>query len=848
MAMDATAAELDLIGRADNARPVTENATESTIVPDRATTGLTSAEVAERVQRGQVNNVPEAPSRTFGEIIRANLLTKFNALMGSLWAIVIACGAYRDGLFGGVVIANTLIGIIQEVRAKRTLDQLTVVNAPKVNAVRDGQVVHLAVNQLVLDDIVDLLPGQQIVADSTLVTGSSLEVDESLLTGEADPVVKQPGDELLSGSFVVAGNGRAAVSKVGADAYAAQLAEEARKFTLVHSHLRASIDRIVTLVTYALVPTGIALFISQLTREGNTIREGLVSAVGGVVAMVPEGLILLTSVAFTVGVVRLAKRRTLVQELPAIEVLARVDVICVDKTGTITSGAMDVASIDPVDPDADGALDGDTIDRALAAIAWSDPNPNATQKALQVRFATKPDWSLSGSVAFSSARKWSASSFTDNGTWIFGAPEMVLPGDSYNTVSDSVETAADAGNRVLLLASCDEALSGEDLPAGVRPVALVLLEDQVRPDAAETLQYFAEQGVTLKVISGDNPRTVGAVGRRVGLEGADNLIDARNLPADGNELADAVDSATVFGRVTPHQKREMVRALQSRGHVVAMTGDGVNDVLALKDADCGIAMASGSEATRAVAQLVLLDSTFSSLPSVLSEGRRVINNIERVASLFLVKTTYAFLFAWLTVFSGAEFPFLPRHLTLVGTFTIGVPAFFLALAPNDAAVRDGFLGRVLRIAIPGGVLASISTFVAYVIARHMDDMNLAQERTVATIVLASSAILVLARVARPLRAWKIALIASMVGFLVLTLTFDPLRDYFDLEDPTAPAFVMMGIIIAATGLLLPVVWRIGDRVITWTERAIAQRQARRDGTIDVAAVDNDDDESITPRR
>ena len=794
---------------------------------DLAERGLTAADVADRVARGQVNDVPDAPSRTFTQILRANLFTKFNALIGSLWAIVMICGAYRDALFGGVVVANTLIGIIQELRAKRTLDRLTVVNAPKVMAVRDGEIHQLAVNELVLDDVMDLRPGQQIVADSRVVAGTNLEVDESLLTGESDPVVKVIGDDLMSGSFVVSGSARAQVSKVGADAYAVQLAEEARRFTLVRSALRAAMDRIVTLVTYALVPTGIALFISQLDSDGG-VRDGLVSAVGGVVAMVPEGLILLTSVAFTVGVLRLAKRRTLVQELPAIEVLARVDVICLDKTGTITSGAMDVTEVRAVDGNDRTAPE---IDAALAALAWADPNPNATQQALQRRFDDTSDWTMSESVAFSSARKWSASSFDGQGTWVFGAPEMVVDGSRFEAIESSVSEAADSGRRVLLLASTDEPLEGESLPDGVRAVALVMLEDQVRPDASETLAYFAEQGVTLKVISGDNPRTVGAVCRRVGLTGADRSVDARTLADSIEGLADALEAATVFGRVTPHQKQAMVKALQSRGHVVAMTGDGVNDVLALKDADCGVAMASGSEASRAVAQLVLLDSSFAALPAVLAEGRRVINNIERVASLFLVKTTYALFFAWATVLTGVTYPFLPRHLTLIGTFTIGVPAFFLALAPNPDPVRPGFLGRVARIALPGGLLASVSTFVAYLIARSTDGLSLEQERTTATIVLAACAVLVLARVARPLRPWKVALIASMAVFLALTMVVEPLREFFELVEPPKETIIMMAIVIAITGVLLPVVWRVGDRVITWGETRLTAWRTARTGSV-----------------
>ena len=787
--------------------------------------------MADRTARGLLNDVPDAPSRTISEIIRANVFTRFNALIGSLFAIVMISGHYRDGLFGGVVLANTLIGIIQELRAKKTLDALTVVNAPHVRAVRDGTVRDVAVNALVLDDVMDVAAGQQIVADSVVLESTSMEVDESLLTGESEPVVKRRGDELLAGSFVVAGQGRARVTKVGADAYAAKLAEEARKFSLVHSDLRAAMDRIVTLVTYVLVPTGIALFISQL-NEADGVREGLVSAVGGVVAMVPEGLILLTSVAFTVGVVRLARRRTLVNELPAIEVLARVDVICLDKTGTITSGAMNVAGVEVLSPD----HDEHQVSTALAALAWADPNPNATQTALQTAYPDASGWRAVESVAFSSARKWSSTSFDGEGTWIFGAPEMVMLGDAYDAFADAVGAAADEGKRVLILAHCPEPPHEECLPEEIVAVAMVMLEDEIRPDAQETLAFFAEQGVTLKVISGDNPRTVGAVGRRVGLAGAENLMDARNLPTDPSDLADTLESTTVFGRVTPHQKRAMVQALQSRQHVVAMTGDGVNDVLALKDADCGIAMASGSEATRAVAQLVLLDSSFAALPRVLAEGRRVINNIERVASLFLVKTTYAMFFAIATVVSAIPFPVLPRHLTLVGTFTIGVPAFFLALAPNSERVRLGFIGRVLRIAVPGGLLVSVGTFVAYVIARRDiatgdADLDLRMEQTTATLVLAACAVLVLARVARPLVAWKIGLIATMALFLGLTMVLEPLRDYFALVEPPRGTVSMMGIVIAITAVLLPIVWRLCDRLIGWGEVRFtawrAQRASRR---------------------
>jgi cation-transporting ATPase E len=788
-----------------------------------AESGLTAADVAERIARGDVNDVPEAPSRTTGQIVRANVLTRFNALIGSLFVIVIACGAYRDALFGGVIVANTLIGIVQELRAKRTLDRLVIISAPKVTAVRDGEPVSLAMHELVLDDVLDLRAGQQIAADSAVLSSHSLEVDESLLTGESDPVLKQPGDELLSGSFVVSGAGRAQVTKVGADAYGAKLAAEAKRFTLVNSELRNVLDRIVRAITWVLVPTGIALFVSQFDSDGG-VRDGLVAAVGGVVAMVPEGLILLTSVAFAVGVVRLAGRRTLVQELPAIEVLARVDVIYLDKTGTITSGAMDVSDVRLLDE-----TRRPEIEQALAALAWSDPHPNATQAALQRHFPAAPEWTLTGTVAFSSARKWSAASFDGHGTWVLGAPEFVLVGDGFASVEPTVVDAAEAGHRVLAVAvSNGSPVDGDGtLPGDLAAAALILLDDEMRPDASETLEYFAAEGVELKVISGDNPRTVGAVCRRVGLPGAEAVVDARELPADPDDLADAMLANTVFGRVSPHQKQAMVKALQSRGHVVAMTGDGVNDVLALKDADCGIAMASGSEASRAVAQVVLLDDSFTNLPAVLAEGRRVINNIERVASLFLVKTTYAQFFALATILTGLTYPFLPRHLTLIGSFTIGVPAFFLALAPNADRVRPGFLGRVLRVAIPGGLIASIATFVAYFIAQHTSGVTLEEERSTATLVLAASAIIVLARVARPLRPWKIGLIVAMASFLLLTTVIEPLRDFFEIHDPPAGTMAMALIVIAATTLLMQPMWAIGERAVGWGERRLVAALNRR---------------------
>jgi cation-transporting ATPase E len=754
------------------------------VATDTATLGgLTAAEVAERVGHGQVNDVPPAPTRTVAQIVRANVLTRFNALLGGMLAIILIVGPAQDALFGFVLVANALIGIVQELRAKRTLDRLTVLTAPRARVVRDGHELEVAIGEVVLDDVLTLRAGDQVVVDGEVLDGAALEVDESLITGESDPVVKAPGDEVLSGSFVAAGSGAYRATKVGREAYAVRLAEEARRFTLTHSELRSAIDRILTIVTFAIVPTAALLFISQLNNTNN-LRDALAASVAGTVAMVPEGLVLLTSLAFAVGVMRLAKRRVLVQELPAVEGLARIDVLCIDKTGTLTEGRLVVEHVEVLDP---------TLphEAALAALAASEPHPNATLASIGEAFAEPPaDWASGEAVPFSSARKWSGASFGPDGRWILGAPEVVLPaaGDDAG-VRERAEAAAETGSRVVLLARTDEPLRGEDLPSGLRPAALVILGDRPRPDAADTLRYFAEQDVTVKVISGDHPATVAAIAARLGLEGAGDPVDARSLPgAGGNDedpsaLADLLEARTIFGRVTPRQKRDMVHALQSRGHVVAMTGDGVNDVLALKDADIGVAMGSGAPATRSVAQLVLLDSNFDALPPVVAEGRRVLGNIERTSGLYLTKTVYAMLISLAVGVGGLVFPFLPRHLTLVGALTIGIPSFFLALAPNTERARPGFLRRVARFAIPAGTLAAIATFLAYRLVDEQPGASLGEARTVAVMVLTWIGLLVLTIVASPLTLRRLALIWSMAGLFLLVMLVPAARRFFALDAP-----------------------------------------------------------------
>ncbi|MET7846665.1 HAD-IC family P-type ATPase [Streptomyces avermitilis] len=776
-------------------------------LPGRAR-GLSTAQVAERVARGEVNDVPVRSSRSLGEIVRANVFTRFNAIIGVLWLVMLFVAPFQDSLFGYVIIANTGIGIIQEWRAKKTLDSLAVIGEARPTVRRDGVASEVSTSEIVLDDVIETAPGDKIVVDGVCVETDGLEIDESLLTGEADPVVKHAGDTVMSGSFVVAGGGAFKATKVGREAYAAQLAEEASRFTLVHSELRTGISTILKYVTWMMVPTAIGLIISQLVVKQSEFKDSVARTVGGIVPMVPEGLVLLTSVAFAIGVIRLGRRNVLVQELPAIEGLARVDTVCLDKTGTLTEGGMDVTELRPL-----GGADEAYIRKVLGALGESDPRPNASLQAIINAYQDSDDWRCTESLPFSSARKYSGASFSEgNGessTWLLGAPDVLLPAD--DPALAETEQLNEQGLRVLLLTRAVRDLDDREVKTEARPTALVVLEQRLRPDAADTLRYFAEQNVHAKVISGDNAVSVGAVAGKLGLTGG--VVDARALPAEREEMAKGLDKGTVFGRVTPQQKRDMVGALQSRGHTVAMTGDGVNDVLALKDADIGVSMGSGSEATRAVAQIVLLDNSFATLPSVVGEGRRVIGNITRVATLFLVKTVYSVLLAVLVVCWQVEYPFLPRHLTLLSTLTIGVPAFFLALAPNKERAKPHFVRRVMRYSIPGGVLAAVATFVCYLLARHhyTGPGALDAETSAATLTLFLISMWVLAIVARPYTWWRICLVAAMGGAFLLVLVVPSLQQFFALKlvGVTMPWLAVA--IAAVAAATLEFLWKWVDR-------------------------------------
>ena len=777
---------------------------------DRDLSGLTTAEVEARRERGQGNEEHLPTSRSIAHILRANILTRFNAILGALFAAIVIVGPFQDALFGFVLVLNTAIGVVQELRTKRTLDRLAVLAAPHVRIRREGETLDCTDDQLVVDDLVELGPGDQVPLDGMVVEGF-LEVDESLLTGESEPQPKDADHELLSGSFISSGSGVYRVTKVGSDSYANRLASEARRFKLASSELRDGINRILQIVQWLIIPVAALLITSQVISHTD-FPDAVRSCVAGVGAMIPEGLVLLTSVTWAIAVARLARRRVLVRELPAVEGLARVDVLCVDKTGTLTTGGIVAEGYELVDDNSP-----QPIDAVLGALAATEERPNATLAAISERWRAPEDWRAASAVPFSSARKWSGADFGPRGTWILGAPEILLGASaddsgSVDSLRERVDREASAGHRVVLVATTPDGLGDPSSlaptsgpPSRLQPVAFVRLSDEIREDAAETLDYVRQQGVDLKVISGDHAGTVGAIAAAVGVEGADQPVDVRGV--DDDELAGLIVERSVFGRVTPRQKRAMVAGLQKAGRTVAMTGDGVNDVLALKDADVGVAMASGSAATKAVAELVLLDNSFAAMPPVIGEGRRVIANVERVANLFLTKTTYATLLAIVVGITQVAYPLLPRHLTIVSYFSIGTPAFLLSLLPNNTPFRPGFVDRVLRFSVPCGLIAGGAALVAYFVA---DDVGLSlfKQRAMALIVLVACGIWILSLLCRPFHPAKAGIVAGMCAGFVGVLFAAPFRSFFAIQLPPASQLEEMTIIILAAGFLLEVVYRL----------------------------------------
>ncbi len=784
--------------------------------------GLTAAEVAQRVAAGQVNTQPPRSGRSTWDIVRANVFTRINFLLMVLFILVMTTGKIQNALFGFLIIINSGIGLVQELRAKKTLDNLAVVGEGKPRVRRDGTVVELVRDDIVLDDLIEIGPGDQIVVDGEVVEASYLEVDESLLTGESDPMEKNPGDEVMSGSFVVAGVGTFRATRVGTDSYAAKLTAEASKFSLVKSELQQGINKILKLITWLMIPVGIATIWVQWNQPGEW-QERVLAVAGALVPMVPEGLVLLTALAFAVGVVRLARENVLVQELPAIEGLARVDVVCADKTGTLTENGMRFGELEPVDD-----TTADRLREVVAQLAAADPRPNASIQALAAEMPLAGEaWEVTGLAPFTSAKKWSGVSFDGQGDWVIGAPD-VLAGDT--DVARRAEEIGSSGRRVLLLGRSDLPVDDDAAPGTVMPVALLVLEQKVRPEARDTLAYFADQDVTVKVISGDNAVSVGAVTRSLGVVG-DQVIDARKLPEDAEAFTEQVENANVFGRVTPQQKRQMVSALQARGHTVAMTGDGVNDVLAIKDSDLGVAMGSGAAATRSVAQLVLLDDSFATLPHVVAEGRRVIGNIERVANFFLTKTLYSVLLALLVAAWQLPFPFVPIHISLVGWFTIGIPASVLALAPNAARARTGFLQRVMRFGIPAAVAIGTTTFISYLLILPQSPTGLTNQVSTAVLVtLLCGGAWVMITISRPYEWWKVLMIAVCIAatiaiFLVpLELNLGTLHlqlQQFFYIDTGNPAMMGTGFLLGGIAIVLvEVIWWIAGHVTHGERRRI----------------------------
>lgn len=828
--------------------------------------GLSFKQVAHARAADETNEFDNSSSRSIVAILRANVFTIFNAILASAVVVVLAVGSWQDAVFGFVLLLNTLTGTIAELRAKRALDNLAVLAAPTAHVIRDGEAKDIEVSQVVLGELLELRSGDQVPADGQVLSSNGCEIDESILTGESVAVRKHENDQVLSGTTVIGGSARIRVTAVGEHSYANRLAMEARKYSVVTSELQEGTNRVLTWISWVIVPMTLLLLWSQLRVAGG-ISEALdsgqwkaavVLAVAGVVGMVPQGLVLLTSVNFAAAAMTLARRKVLVQELPAVEVLARVDMLCLDKTGTLTSGAVELDHIESclgsacADGDggspaagkvsADDAAGGSAgtgsgavvpasaDDAARAALAYlvGGSEVNATGSAIAAGLTGLEPAQARYAIAFNSARKWSAVQ-TQAGAYVLGAPEIVLAGSTGsgsteadnadsdgtglgstdNAALERVKALAGTGKRVLVLAHSNQALDQSEnptLPKDLTAALLVVLAEQVRPDAAQTLDYFKRQGVAVRVISGDNPVTVAAIAAHLGLRNPDGGepvgVDARTLPAieDTQALADVLEKHTVFGRVTPEQKRAFVNALKSRGHTVAMTGDGVNDALALKDADLGIAMGNAAPATKAVSRLVLLNSQFDALPSVVAEGRRVIANMERVASLFLTKTTWAALLAAVVAITGFVYPFLPRQLTIVSSLTIGIPAFVLALAPTNQRYRAGFLARVLRLSVPAGVIVVVGVLCARLTLILMGS-NRNQISSVCTLVLVAGGLWLLSLTARPWVWWRAALVVIMSAAALAVVLLAPLRGFFDLAALTANSWLVLvcaaGIVCAA---------------------------------------------------
>ena len=736
--------------------------------------GLTPDQVQQRQASGLVNTPVEPPSKTVRQIILSNLFTFFNLIFFFLAGCVIAVGSWLNLTFMFIVLANIVVGIVQELRSKQTLDKLTILNAPKARVIRDGQELTLETSSLVRDDIVIFASGDQICADAVVVTGEC-QANEALITGEADEIRKGPGDQLLSGSFLVSGSCRARLTAVGADSFASQLTLEAKRAKKPQqSEMMRALTNLVKWIGIIIIPFGAILFIKEVLWLHRDVTTGVVSTVAALIGMIPEGLYLLTSLALVAGILRLARKQTLVHEMACIETLARVDTLCVDKTGTITENKMVVEDVDLLCPDR--FIESD-IRLIMADYVWAMRDDNDTMSALRRYFTGQARQTAIATLPFTSAKKYGGVSFDREETYLLGGPDVLL-GHRYGEYQQRVDQWGAKGCRVLLLGLYDGSLQDEQInPDQLMPLSLILLANRIREEAPDTFAYFAEQGVQVKVISGDNPVTVSQVARQAGIPGAERYVDARELTTP-ESIAQAAQDCIVFGRVTPERKRALVQAMKAAGHTVAMTGDGVNDVLALKEADCSVAMASGSEVAAQVSHIVLLDSNFAAMPSVVQEGRRVINNIERSASLFLVKNIFSFLLAFVTLFATLPYPFSPSQLSLVNALTIGLPSFVLALEPNHSQVKGRFLSNVIYRALPAAItdLVLIVGILLFYLAFHLSDGALS---TICTAVMGVVGLLMVHRTCKPYNRLRIVLMAGITVAFAVCFLF--LKDLFILS-------------------------------------------------------------------
>ena len=709
-------------------------------------TGLTNEQVQERIAEGKVNANENPNTRTYKQIIRENTLTFFNFLNLVLLVLVLFVRSYKNSMFMGIILINTVIGIIQEVRAKKTIDKLAILTESKTVVLREGKKWNISTEKLVIDDLIFLKTGDQVPADVKILEGS-VEVNESLLTGESDNLAKNPGDELFSGSFVTSGEACCQVIHVGKDNYASQITSEAKEFKRHNSELRNSLNAILKVISIIVVPLGAMLFYKQYYIVGDTLKDSVVNMVAAVLGMIPEGLVLLTSVALTLGSMVLATKKTLVQELYCIETLARVDTLCLDKTGTITEGTMKVEDVQlyesgqdsgekTIDTDAETEAGSDSMEDATSEADKKKlqemehimenlmsvlHDQNATADALRKRFPAKSDLKLVHAIPFSSDRKYSGAVFEEKGTYLIGAAQFLFPEGNEELLAHC-STYAEEGFRILILAHSDEETESTKLPAGLEPVGLFLITDVIREEAPDTLAFFDSQGVDLKVISGDDPVTVSAIAKKAGLKNADHYIDATTITTP-EEMQRAVAECSVFGRVTPQQKKQMVQALQAQKHTVAMTGDGVNDVLALKEADCSIAMAAGSDAAKNIANVVLLDSNFGAMPHIVNQGRRVVNNIRSAASMFLIKTIFSVLLSLITIFFGDAYPFEPIQMSLISACAVGIPTFLLTQENNYDKIDHTFLRHVFMNAFPAAVTITGCVFTIMLVCQNVYHSN-----------------------------------------------------------------------------------------------------------------------------